>query len=50
MVATSKVTGMVDKGADKGALIYSERTLVDKASGDKLATLTSTTFARGDGG
>jgi acyl dehydratase len=50
VVATTKVTGLVDKGADKGALIYSERTLVDKSSGDKLATLTSTTFARGDGG
>lgn len=50
VVATTKVTGLVDKGADKGALIYSERTLVDKSTGDKLATLTSTTFARGDGG
>jgi len=50
VVATTKVTGLVDKGADKGALIYSERTLVDKASGDALATLTSTTFARGNGG
>ncbi len=50
VVATTKVTGLVDKGADKGALIYSERTLVDKSTGDALATLTSTTFARGDGG
>lgn len=50
VVATAKVTGLVDKGADKGALIYSERTLVDKSSGDALATLTATTFARGNGG
>jgi acyl dehydratase len=50
VVATTKVTGLVDKGADKGALIYSERTLTDKSTGDALATLTSTTFARGDGG
>ncbi len=50
VVATTKVTGLVDKGADKGALIYSERTLVDKSTGDELATLTSTTFGRGDGG
>jgi acyl dehydratase len=50
VVSTTKVTGVVDKGADKGALIYSERTLHDKASGAALATLTSTTFARGDGG
>jgi acyl dehydratase len=50
VVATTKVTGLVDKGADKGTLIYSERTLTDKSTGDALATLTSTTFARGDGG
>ncbi len=50
VVSTTKVTGIVDKGADKGALIYSERTLCDKATGEALATLTSTTFARGDGG
>lgn len=50
VTATAKVTGLVDKGADKGALIYVERTLVDKATGDALATLTQTTFGRGDGG
>jgi len=50
VTATTKVTGLIDKGADKGALIYIERTLVDKATGDKLATLTQTTFGRGDGG
>jgi acyl dehydratase len=50
VVATTKVTGVVDKGADKGALIYTERTLVNKATGDQLATLSSTSFARGDGG
>ena len=50
VTATTKVTGLIDKGADKGALIYIERTLVDKATGDDLATLTQTTFGRGDGG
>ena len=48
--AKSKVTGLVDKGADKGALILTERTLKDAGSGLDLATLTSTTFARGNGG
>ena len=33
VTATAKVTGLVDKGADKGALIYSERTLLDTAMG-----------------
>ena len=50
LIGETRVTGIVDKGADKGALIYSERTLTDKATGKKVATLNSTTFARGDGG
>jgi acyl dehydratase len=48
--AQSKVTGLVDKGAGKGALILTERTLSDADTGEALATLTSTTFARGNGG
>lgn len=50
VTATTRVTGIVDKGADKGALILQERTVRDADSGAELATLTSTTFARGDGG
>ncbi len=48
--ARTRVTGVIDKGAGRGALIYSERTLTDKASGARIATLRSTTFARADGG
>lgn len=48
--AKEKVTGVVDKGANKGALILTERSLTDDDSGKQLATLTSTTFARGNGG
>ena len=50
ITARTRVTGVADKGAGKGALILSERTLVDAATGTPLATLTSTTFARGNGG
>jgi len=50
VLARTRVTEVLDKGADKGALIYTERDLTDKATGEKLATLTSTTFARGNGG
>lgn len=50
VTARTRITEILDKGADKGALIYSERDLIDKATGDRLATLSSTTFARGDGG
>ena len=50
MVATAKVTDIVDKGAGRGALLFVERTVRDGDSGEDLATLRSTTFARGDGG
>lgn len=50
VVGQTRVTEIIDKGADKGALLYSEKTLTDKASGTLLATTRSTTFARGDGG
>lgn len=50
VIGRTKVTGIVDKGAGKGALVYTERSIHDKASGEKLASLTSTTFCRGNGG
>lgn len=50
VVARTRVTDILDKGEGKGALIYSERTLFDKSNGSPLATLRSTTFARGNGG
>lgn len=50
VVGRSRVTGLVDRGAGKGALMYSEREVVDAATGDLLATLSSTSFLRGDGG
>jgi acyl dehydratase len=50
VIGRTKVTGIVDKGADKGALVYTERTVSDAASGELLATLSSTTFCRADGG
>lgn len=48
--ATTKITEIVDKGEGKGALIVSERVVRDKATGEDLCTLVSTTMARGDGG
>ncbi len=48
--ARTRIDEIVDKGPGKGALIYSSRTLVDRRDGQKLCTLTSTTFCRGDGG
>jgi acyl dehydratase len=50
LIGQTRITGIVDKGEGKGALIYSERTLTDKDSGQLIATVASTSFARGDGG
>jgi len=50
VTATTKVTEVIDKGEGRGALIYMTRTIREKASGDDLATVTATVFARGDGG
>ncbi|MGI9522060.1 MAG: MaoC/PaaZ C-terminal domain-containing protein, partial [Hyphomicrobiaceae bacterium] len=50
VAATTRVTEVLDKGAEKGALIYTQRTLYDTSNGDALATLRSTSFARGNGG
>jgi acyl dehydratase len=46
----TRITGIVDKGADKGALVYSERKLFDVATGALLAVIETTAFLRGDGG
>jgi len=50
IVTRSKVTGCVDKGAGKGALIYTERDVWDKASGDLICHQINTIFGRGQGG
>jgi len=44
------VERIIDKGLDKGALLYSRRDLHDRASGALLATERRGTFLRGDGG
>ena len=50
IISDSRILGIWDKGKDKGAIIVTERVISEKASGDKLATLVGTIFARGDGG
>lgn len=50
VVGQLRVTEIIDKGEDKGALIFSENEISDAETGEKIATLGSTTFARGDGG
>ncbi len=50
VIGKSRIVDVIDKGAGKGAILVTERVLADKASGETLATLTHSTFARGDGG
>jgi acyl dehydratase len=50
VTSNTRVLDAIDKGPGKGALIISQRTVKDKASGELYATITQTTFARGDGG
>jgi len=50
VVGVSRIVDVVDKGPGRGAAIYSERRIIDQASGETIATLTQTTFCRGDGG
>lgn len=50
IIGRSRITGLVDRGEGKGALMYSERNVIDERTGETLATLTSTSFMRGNGG
>ena len=50
VVAKTRVTDILGKGEGRGALIYTERHVRDRDTGESLATLTSTTVARSDGG
>ena len=50
ITADSRVLGVFDKGKDKGAVIVNETVLKDAETGEAIATLVGSTFARGDGG
>jgi hypothetical protein len=50
LIGRSRITGVVDKGEGRGALVMSERKISDHATGELLATVTQTAFCRGDGG
>jgi acyl dehydratase len=50
LVGRTRIAAVVDKGKDKGALVFVERTVSDAKTGETIATLNSTSFMRGDGG
>ena len=47
--AKTRVSEIIDRGAGKGALLYSGREILT-ADGTRLATVSGTVFLRGDGG
>ena len=50
VMGKTRVLDVIDKGKDKGALVFTEREVRDKATGELLCRLQSTTVLRGDGG
>lgn len=50
VIARHRVVRIVDKGLGRGATITYDKEVFDKNSGVLLATVSHTTFARGDGG
>lgn len=48
--ASYRITAVVDKGEDKGALVHFEKRLHDAVSSELACTVRSTLFLRGDGG
>ena len=50
VIGRTRIVEVVDKGPGKGALLFTERKITDKATGSPVATVTQTIFCRGDGG
>src|SRR5437879_11484740 len=49
VIGRTRIKEIVDKGRERGALMFTERSIVDKESGAAIATLASATVMRGDG-
>jgi acyl dehydratase len=50
LIGEERVIGVYDKGAEHGAVVVNERVVREEATGEKLFTMVSSFFARGDGG
>ena len=50
VISTTRVDEIVDKGAAKGALLYTTREIADRESGRPLCTVKSTYVCRAEGG
>lgn len=50
LIGDTRIVDIVDKGPEKGALIYQERVVTEEDSGEPVCTLRMATMCRGDGG
>jgi acyl dehydratase len=50
VIADERYLDILDKGEGKGAVLIQERSVREAGSGDRLFTIVSSIFARGDGG
>jgi len=50
VIGQTRVVGLHDKGAEKGALMLQQRRVTDAVTGTLLASVTQTTMLRADGG
>lgn len=50
LLSRTRIVGIDDKGPGRGAVLFTERDVLDAAAGTLLATNQVTTFLRGDGG
>src|SRR5690554_1350771 len=50
VIGRTRIVDIVDKGPEKGALVYLEKTITDVATNTLLARVDRTTMLRGDGG
>jgi acyl dehydratase len=50
VIGRCRVKDLLDKGKEKGAVLFVERQILDKACGEPIATMTSAAMLRGDGG
>jgi acyl dehydratase len=50
LLGRTRVIGINDRGADRGAFVYSRRDVVDKSTGEAVCSIEQTTVCRRDGG
>lgn len=50
VIGRSRIADVIDRGEEKGALLYYERDVVDAASEELIATVRQTLLCRGNGG